>query len=135
MNVIDVDTNNDGNLIENNSTENKSSDDDRQIRNFKFGDLLNESLESSKANPSGNGKTPLTNSSSERKKKSNNEKLPAAWGRTKMKMLHNKNSNDHQTTLNLGGSAHVVHMSTIIKDKKEYMDGKTKREVEMHQMF
>ena len=51
-----------------------------------------------------------------------------------MKDLYNKNSNSHQTTLNLGGSAHVVHMSTIINDKKEYMDGKPKREVEMHQI-
>ena len=91
-------------------------------------------LEPSQADPNENGKTPLTKSSSERKKKSNNEKLPAAWGRTKMKMLHNKNSNNHKTTQNLGESAHVLHMSTIINDKKQYMDGKTKRGVEMHQI-
>ena len=47
-------------------------------------------------------------------------------------MLYNKNGNNHKTTLNLGGSVHVVHMSTVIKDKKQYMDRKTKREVEMH---
>ena len=51
-----------------------------------------------------------------------------------MKRLYTNNSNNQKTTLNLGGSAHVVHMSTVIKDKKVYMDGKTKHEVEMHKM-
>ena len=51
-----------------------------------------------------------------------------------MKMFYNKNSNNHKTTLNLGGNAHVVNMSSIINDKKQYMNGKTKREVEKHQL-
>ena len=61
-------------------------------------------------------------------------KITSLFWKKKNERLYNKNSNNHKTTLILGGSAHVVHMSTIIKDKKEYMDGKTKREVEMHQM-
>ena len=51
-----------------------------------------------------------------------------------MKRLYNNNINNQKTTLNLGGNAHVVYMSNIAKDKKLYMDGKTKREVEMHEM-
>ena len=58
LNVLDVDTNNDGNLIENNSTDHKSLDNDSQVCNLKFAGSLNESFESSKANPSRNGKTP-----------------------------------------------------------------------------
>ena len=78
--------------------------------------------------------TPLTNSNIELHKKPSTEKLPASSGRKKMKMLYHNNSNSQKTTLNLGGSEHVVHMSTIIKNKKEYMDAKTKREDEMHRI-
>ena len=52
-----------------------------------------------------------------------------------MKILCNKNSNNHGPTLSIGGGSAVLNMSNIMMvRKKESLVDKDKREIEIHKI-